>query len=121
MHCQMFQVWFRRLGYIKTILMKPLPSEQHIQSWNRYENTVLYYRSNAVQFFFIFHWIAYVVQGRANFDESAKYIEEGGQFDKEVAQSIFPYAMWFHIIGNFLRVVLLAISYKKPRVCRIYL
>ena len=102
--------------------MKPLPSEQHIQSWNRFENTVLYYRSNVIQLFNVFHWILYVIQGRANFNESEKLLEEdvGGEVDKEVAQAILPYAKWAHITATFFRIVLLAISYKKPRVCRFY-
>ena len=91
-----------------------------MKSWNRFENTVLYYRSNACQLFHIFHWTLFLAIGRANFAESAKYIEEGGDFDKEVAEAIFPIAKWAHIIGTLGRIVLLAISYKKPRVCRMY-
>ena len=81
---------------------------------------MLYYRSNACQLFHIFHWTLFLAIGRANFAESAKYMEEGGDFDKEVAEAIFPVAKWAHIIGTLGRIVLLAVSYKKPRICRMY-
>ena len=45
---------------------------------------------------------------------------DGGDFDKEMAEAIFPIVKWAHIIGTLGRIVLLAISYKKPRVCRMY-
>ena len=70
----------------------------------------------------MFLWIVALALGKSNFDESDEYIlETEEKYDHDLAQSILPYVKWAYIIITIIRVALFVISYKKPKVCRLYL
>lgn len=74
------------------------------------------------------HMLVFYSIDKANYTVAAKILEigpgttdNGGiKFNEDVAEFLFPIAKWAHIVGSIGRVVLLVISYKKPRISKIY-
>ena len=118
----------KKLETLKAIIKRQHTSEHHKESWKKYENTILYYRSNACQFFLTLNTLFFSAFGEDIYQNSEKILQLGeDQFPKakslnyELAEAALPFGKWIHIIGMFLRVILLAISYYRPGVCKFYI
>ena len=114
-------LWLSRFRWIMRIFNRKLASAQHKKAWVKYENTVLYYRSNAIFLFHIFHFAMFSAFGQAPYTEAKEYLESGdAEFDTENALAILPYLKWIFNAGNFIRLILVIISIKKPQICKAY-
>ena len=118
------KVILENLSAFKTIVLRQHKSREHEKSWKKFENTILYYRSNAFQFFILCQTIVFHCISRSNFEKAEVLLEDQTRnhfFNVSFAREILPYAKWAYIIGTIGRVFLLAISYKKPQICKTYL
>ena len=113
---------------MKAIIKGQHKSEHHKASWVKYENTILYYRSNACQFFLTLYTLFFSAFGEENYQNSEKILQQGEEkfpeakgLNYELAEAALPVGKWIHIVGMFLRVLLLAISYYRPGVCKLYI
>ena len=114
-------LWLSRVRLMKRIFTRKLTSEQHKRAWLKYENTVLYYRSNGCFLFHIFHFLMFSIFGNSPYEESKVYLNsEDVKFDTANALSVLPYITWIYIAGNFIRVILIIISIKRPQICKVY-
>ena len=63
--------------------------------------------------------------GKNGWDKSEQILEENDastiEFDYETAQALFPVCKTIMIVCNLLRFLLLLVSFKWPRVCKIFL
>ena len=113
---------------LKAIIKRQHKSEHHKASWVKYENTILYYRSNACQFFLTLYTLFFSAFGKEIYQNAEKILQQGEEhfpeaknLNYELAEATLPIGKWIHIVGAFLRVLLLAISYYKPSVCKLYI
>ena len=62
------------------------------------------------------------VTGKTQYETSEAFLKNEAEFDTTTALSLFPYLKWMMMIGGILgRTILIAISYKKPKVTKVYI
>ena len=64
----------KKFEYLKTIILRQHASKQHEKSWEKFENTVLYYRSTGYQVLLMMHLLVFYWIGKSNIEVSAKII-----------------------------------------------
>ena len=64
-----------RIDWVKRIFRRKLDSKSHREAWQKYENTVLYYRSNSIFLFHVIHVLLNAIGGQLIFVESKEYLE----------------------------------------------
>ena len=68
-------LWMSRLKLLKRIFNRKLASERHKKVWVKFENTVLYYRSNSIFLFHIVHFLMFLISGNGAYNSSKEYLE----------------------------------------------
>ena len=60
--------------------------------------------------------------GKANFQRAEEYLAESAAEDntRELSAAIFPYVKWITIVFTIGRLILILISVKHLRICKIY-
>ena len=110
-----------KLKQIKRIFKRNLISERHRKAWEKFENEILYYRSNAIFLFHIVHFLLTSISDESIYSQSEKYLSsDKSQFDTYNAIQFHPYVKMAFIIGNFMRIFLIIASIKQPKICKIY-
>ena len=104
----------------KKLMKKELPSEEHIKCWKNYEKLMMYRCNLAFVSKILFMAMNWPL-GQANFQQSEKYIENGGEHNEEFVSAIFPYVKIAILSMSIGRVILLLISFKKLSICKFYI
>ena len=69
--------YLKKLETLKTIIKRQHTSEHHKASWVKYENTILYYRSNACQFFLTLNTLFFSAFGEEIYQNSERILQQG--------------------------------------------
>ena len=83
--------WSSKLRYFKNIAFQTSPNKDHEKSWQEYESTALYYRSNVYEICKLFQYIIILPLGLDRASLSQKYLEneeDDYDFDKDIAQRL---------------------------------
>ena len=110
------------LSDVKSLIFRKYPTEYHKKAWSSFEKICMY-RSNLGQIEKLFNSLLLIVLGKANFQRAEDYIVDQTDEDLEsmkVSLAIFPYAKWIYIIFTIGRLVLILLSIKNLRICKIY-
>ena len=59
--------------------------------------------------------------GKANFQQSQKFIDEGGAYNNDLIDAMLPSIKWAMIILTFGRLICIFISIKKLAICKTYI
>ena len=88
--------------------LKLFPSNYHEQAWDKFDKIGMY-RCLGSQLFRFLMFIGYSIMGAHAWHESERFLEEEGPPNRELAESIFPYAKTAIILFNLFRIVLFLI------------
>ena len=80
------------------------------------------YRSNLGQIEKLVNSLLLMALGKANFQRAEEYLTENATEDnsRDMSAAIFPYAKWITIVFTIGRLILILISVKHLRICKIY-
>ena len=79
------------------------------------------YRSNLTFISRVIFTSFWMFLGKANFQQSQKFIDDGGTYNTELIDTMFPSIKWAMIILTFGRLICIFISIKKLAICKIYI
>ena len=79
------------------------------------------YRSNLTFISRVIFTSFWMFLGKANYQQSQKYIEEGGTHNTDLIETMFPIIKWAMIILTFGRLIFIFISIKKLAICKTYI
>ena len=112
-------------GYLRRfkdlVMKKDLKlSESHRQKWQDYDK-VLMYRSNFSMVARLTSDLLVFFFGSQHHDQTEIFLEKGGPpSNADLANKIFNVAKSMALALIFTRILLLAISFRKLKVCKIY-
>ena len=58
------------------------------------------------------------INGENSSDKVQEYLDEGGPPEVELARELYPYGNAFLLSNGVLKLILLLVSFRKPKVCK---
>ena len=108
------------LRYGRKLCKRKMPTETHKKLWSRYER-VLDGRSRISILMLFMQDAAWYVVGTWRIALSEEYIsQEGSAANQEFAKSALPYIKYAMLALMAGRLVLLAASFWKPQLCKLF-
>ena len=106
---------------VKKLIFRKYPTEYHKRAWHQFEKICMY-RSTLGQIEKLLNSLLLMALGKANFQRAEEYLAENEAEDNtsDMSASIFPYAKWITIVFTIGRLILILISIKHLRICKIY-